>query len=116
MSQDMNRAVGNGYTYLANTRPRVAGLRNYLGQRLASAANYSTSAIQPTPGDQGEAEEKQGWRAWAGEKARRWRGGPSSEVLPDSVERIRLFPGWATRRYSKEEPTDGTSRSLVGMV
>lgn len=116
MSQEMNRIAGNSYNYLSTApgRPKAVGLRSYVGQRLATAAGYSTPSTPSTPSPSNslaESEERQGWRAWAGEKARRWRGGPSgADSPPDSVEHIRLFPGWAARRYSKEEAIDGSPR------
>lgn len=44
-------------------------------------------------------ERKQSWREWAGDKIRKRATGSGSK---DAVERISLFPGWASRRYHDE--------------
>ncbi|KAF5332147.1 hypothetical protein D9611_008198 [Ephemerocybe angulata] len=115
MSENMNRVPGNGMYYLNNaSRSRLSSFRGYLGQKLTSAAGYSTppSSASSASSSTNLSEERQGWRAWAGEKARGlrnggWRGSPGeSDPSLENVETITLFPGWATRRYRKQHAGD----------
>ncbi|KAF6759332.1 hypothetical protein DFP72DRAFT_132948 [Ephemerocybe angulata] len=115
MSENMNRVPGNGMYYLNNaSRSRLSSFRGYLGQKLTSAAGYTTppSTASSASSSTNLSEERQGWRAWAGEKARGlrnggWRGSPGeNDPSLENVETITLFPGWATRRYRKQNPGD----------
>lgn len=113
MSQEMNRIPAR---HLANS-PNLSKMSSFRGY-LASAANtalYSTS----TPTNSRQVEERQGWRSWAGEKAKKlgnyglyggWRGAGANEPS-DSVEQVTLFPGWAARRYRNAIPGDEGGRS-----
>ncbi|KAF6743015.1 hypothetical protein DFP72DRAFT_153242 [Ephemerocybe angulata] len=115
MSENMNRVPGNGMYYLNNaSRSRLSSFRGYLGQKLTSAAGYTTPPPSASSASSSTnlSEERQGWRAWAGEKARGlrnggWRGSPGeSDPSLENVETITLFPGWATRRYRKQHAGD----------
>lgn len=116
MSQEMNRIPAR---HLANSPSlsRLTSFRGFLGS-AANTALYSTST--PTNINSRQMEEKQGWRAWAGEKAKKlgnyglysgWRGAGANEAL-DSVEEVTLFPGWAARRYRNAIPGDEGGRYL----
>lgn len=128
MSQEMNKIQGSSYSYFAQAPSRTSRLtsfRGYLGQKIAATAGYATSSSSQntTPRGLDNPEERQGWRAWAGEKARGLRDGlrgspGAADPGSDNIESITLFPGWAARKYRRSTPGDeGTQcsrdRSLI---
>ncbi len=91
-----------------NALPSSSRLASFKG--FVNKSDYRTlfegrKALQPNdPGYAESSSTKQSWREWAGDKLRR-RGSYNSNVT--SVEKLSLFPGWATRKYDTEK-TEGT--------
>lgn len=117
MSEDMS----SSWRYLNSAASRLSSFKGYLSaSRRGSSADLTPSGLPgpsqsrlrlehtpsqeapPTPTD-----ERQSWRAWAGQKIKLRRG--QNDPIP-SAEVVSLFPGWAARRYrssglsSSDEP------------
>lgn len=54
----------------------------------------------PRQGSVSSASERLSWKDWAGEKIRNRRG---SSWNNGAVEKVSLFPGWASRKYDSSE-------------
>ena len=69
-------------------------MRTFFDRRVPSTQDAHSLGANGRPQD----ERKMSWREWAGDKirGRGMNGG-------DAVEKVSLFPGWATRRYHDPE-------------
>lgn len=76
---------------LANSS-RFSSFKNLIPQQRKDAFKVFFDKRQQTPG-----EDKQSWKDWAGDKIKR-----RNSSMSNAVERISLFPGWASRRYHSE--------------
>ncbi|KAF9525117.1 hypothetical protein CPB83DRAFT_885775 [Crepidotus variabilis] len=86
-----NEMPSSSWRYLSSAGSRLSSFKGYISGREPGGMPRSPRG---TPGAVGE--ERQGWRAWAGQKIRgRGRNGND----PAKEEFINLFPGWAARRY-----------------
>ncbi|KAF5386239.1 hypothetical protein D9615_002187 [Tricholomella constricta] len=94
MSEDMP-----SWRYLTSASSRITTFRDYLHGSHARNAIRGPRNAPPHPEDQ-----RQSWRAWAGQKMRLARG--TSDGLGPGTETINLFPGWAVRRYRQVEDKD----------
>ncbi|KAJ3504063.1 hypothetical protein NLJ89_g8137 [Agrocybe chaxingu] len=87
MSEDMS----SSWRYLNSASSRLSNLKGYIRE---SGANLRAGRSTP---DAHDGEQRQSWRAWAGQKIRVRRRGAYD---PNSAnEIVNLFPGWAARRY-----------------
>lgn len=78
---------------------------SYAGRHISSFKGYVSSldsrvSSPRTPGSNASGSslsqpERQGWRAWAGEKIKSRR----KEAL-ENMEMVNIFPGWASRRFT----------------
>lgn len=78
----MSEEMSSSWKYLNSASSRFSSVRGYLRR-------------EQTP----TSDERQGWRAWAGQKIKLRRG--TSDQDNSGLEIITLFPGWAARRYRK---------------
>lgn len=81
------------------------------GSRLSSLKTYiSTSRSALSRHASGLGDERQSWKAWAGQKIKERRR--NAEVLGSSstAEIVEMFPSWATRRYVKDTGSQGINR------
>ncbi|KAF8074537.1 hypothetical protein FPV67DRAFT_1559305 [Lyophyllum atratum] len=86
------------WRYLSSASSRISSFREYL--RGSQAKNPRNSRATPLRTAEAQEDERQSWRAWAGQRIRLRRG--ASDVTGSSAtETINLFPGWAVRRHRK---------------
>lgn len=79
---------------------RLASFKDFVNRSDYRTLFDGRKVLQP--GDPGYVEgnsSKQSWREWAGDKLRR-KGSLNSTAT--SVEKLSLFPGWATRKYDMD--------------
>ena len=75
----------------SNVVNRAADIASRLRAQAAQSYNQG--------GDSGSRSQQQGWGAWAWEKLPK-RG---NNTVHPGIEKVMLFPGWATRRYLGRE-------------
>ena len=93
---------------MASAGSRISSLKDYVTSRDGGSGWRSPRAT--TPG-----EERQGWRAWAGQKIRVRRGG-GYDANNGNAELVNVFPGWAARRYAAEITAEGASVELMQLT
>ncbi len=57
----------------------------------------------------GSGDERQSWKAWAGQKIRDRRGAAGRLDSSVDAEIVDMFPSWAARRYVKDAGSQGTT-------
>lgn len=100
----------------ADKRPlssRVSSFRNYLSQARADPRSaLHTSGRDPRRGGAEtppvDSSRTQSWGQWAGQKLKRITHGNEDDVA--NLEKVFVFPGWATRNYH-----EGASASSSGV-
>ncbi|RDB15960.1 hypothetical protein Hypma_003559 [Hypsizygus marmoreus] len=87
----MSEEMPSSWRYLSSASSRLSSFKGYLQSKNPPGSRAGPSAIG------GSSDNRQSWRAWAGQKIKIRRGTPE----PSGTETVNLFPGWAARRYRK---------------
>jgi hypothetical protein len=97
MSSDMS----SSWRHISSAGSRLSSLKGYLVHRDSGSGSRSPrTPLAPN-------EERQSWRAWAGQKIRvRRRGGHGDGQ--ENTELVNVFPGWAVRRYARNTASQGS--------
>lgn len=97
MSEDMS------WKYISSASSRLSNFKSYISQRdIKGQVSKSLRGTEDKP---------PGWKAWAGQKIKLRRGG--EEIANVNTEVVNLFPGWAARRYPKDQLHKLNSRFVL---
>ncbi|PPQ85263.1 hypothetical protein CVT25_010036 [Psilocybe cyanescens] len=94
MSEDMP----SSWRYLTSAGNRISSFKGYISSHESGSSlklGRTTPNATNAPRD-----ERQSWRAWAGQKIRVRRKGMYDAT--ESNELVNIFPGWAARRYASQ--------------
>lgn len=108
MSEDMR----NRRPFLSSASNKLHNFKGYLASKdprpfsPAPSTPFQRGSGDPsTLGVDLEPAARQSWTQWAGEKLRR--NGQAQGNNTSIVEKVSLFPGWATRRLHQSSPGEG---------
>lgn len=99
MSEDMP----SSWRYLTSAGNRISSFKGYISSHESGSSlklGRTTPNATNAPRD-----ERQSWRAWAGQKIRVRRKGMYDAT--ESNELVNIFPGWAARRYASQHVGHG---------
>jgi hypothetical protein len=101
-----NIPASSSWKYLSSAGSRLSSLKTYVSTSRPGSPRLVI----------GSSDERQSWRAWAGQKFRERRGGAGR--LDSSVDAgiVDMFPSWAARRYVKDAGSQGTSQECSRLI